>query len=215
MITTLLYALLSLDQTLAQFVAQYGQWVYVLLFAIIFIETGLVVFPFLPGDSLLFLSGTLAATTSLDIHLLALLLSIAAVTGDSVNYAIGRKVGERVYQWNDSRWYKKAYLTRTQKFYEKYGNLTIIIARFVPIVRTFAPFLAGVVSMPYPRFLTYNVIGGISWICALTYAGYFFGNIPVIKNNLSFIVLGIVIISLIPIGVSFVKERRSGGSSGG
>ena len=209
MITTLLFSLLALDQTLANFVAQYGTWVYALLFAVIFIETGLVIFPFLPGDSLLFIAGTLAATTELDVHLLVVLLALAAILGDSVNYAIGRKVGKRVYAWNDSRWYKRAYLERTQKFYDKYGNATIIIARFVPIVRTFAPFLAGVVAMPYTRFLTYNVTGGTLWICALVYLGYFFGNIPFIKNNLSFFVIGIVLISLIPIAVTYFKERAA------
>ncbi|MCL2872220.1 MAG: DedA family protein [Betaproteobacteria bacterium] len=209
MITTLLFSLLALDQTLANFVAQYGPWVYALLFAVIFIETGVVVLPFLPGDSLLFIAGTLAATTELDVHLLVVLLTLAAILGDSANYAIGRKVGKRVYGWKDSRWYKRAYLERTQKFYDKYGNATIIIARFVPIVRTFAPFLAGVVAMPYPRFLTYNVTGGTLWICALVYLGYFFGNIPFIKNNLSFFVIGIVLISLIPIAVTFFKERAA------
>ncbi|MDR2710191.1 MAG: DedA family protein [Burkholderiales bacterium] len=209
MITTLLFSLLTLDQTLANFVAQYGTWVYALLFVVIFIETGLVIFPFLPGDSLLFIAGTLAATTELDVHILVALLAMAAILGDSANYAIGRKVGKRVYTWKDSRWYKRAYLERTQHFYEKYGNMTIIIARFVPIVRTFAPFLAGVVTMPYPRFLAYNITGGVMWICALTYLGYFFGNIPFIKNNLSFFVIGIVIISAIPIAVTFFKERAA------
>ncbi len=207
MLTTLLYSLLALDQTLANFVAQYGTWVYALLFIVIFVETGLVVFPFLPGDSLLFIAGTLAASTELDVHLLVILLVTAAILGDSVNYAIGRKIGQRVYTWQDSRWYKRVYLMRTQMFYEKYGNMTIIIARFVPIVRTFAPFLAGVVTMPYPRFLTYNVVGGTLWICSLVYLGYFFGNIPFIKDNLSFFVIGIVLVSIIPIAVTFFKER--------
>ncbi|MCL2308774.1 MAG: DedA family protein [Proteobacteria bacterium] len=209
MITTLLFSLLALDQTLANFVAQYGTWVYALLFLVIFVETGLVIFPFLPGDSLLFIAGTLAASTELDVHILVILLVTAAILGDSVNYAIGRKIGQRVYAWQDSRWYKRAYLIRTQKFYEKYGNMTIIIARFVPIVRTFAPFLAGVVTMPYPRFLTYNITGGTLWICSLVYLGYFFGNIPFIKNNLSFFVIGIVLVSIIPIAVTYFKERAA------
>jgi membrane-associated protein len=214
MITTLLFSLLALDQTLAAFVAQYGTWVYVLLFMVIFAETGLVIFPFLPGDSLLFIAGTLAATTELDVHILVALLAAAAIIGDSVNYAIGRKIGQRVYTWQDSRWYKRAYLMRTQRFYEKYGNMTIILARFVPIVRTFAPFLAGVVAMPYPRFLTYNITGGLLWICSLVYLGYFFGNIPFIKNNLSFFVIGIVIVSVIPIIITYFKERAAAKKQG-
>ncbi len=213
MITTLIYGFLTLDDTLAVFVSQHGNWVYLLLFMVIFIETGLVIFPFLPGDSLLFIAGTLAATTSLNVHYVVPLLMIAAILGDSVNYAIGRKIGERVYAWSDSRFYKRAYLMRTQMFYDKYGSATIIIARFVPIVRTFAPFLAGVVAMRYPRFLMYNIIGGTLWICSLTYLGYFFGNIPFIKDNLSFFVIGIVIISVIPIVVTYFKERREKATS--
>lgn len=213
MITTLIYGFLTLDDTLAVFVAQYGHWVYLLLFTIIFIETGLVVFPFLPGDSLLFIAGTLAATTTLNVHMVVPLLMAAAILGDSVNYMIGRKIGERVYTWSDSRFYKRAYLDRTQMFYDKYGSATIIIARFVPIVRTFAPFLAGVVAMSYPRFLTYNIVGGTLWICSLVYLGYFFGNIPFIKDNLSFFVIGIVVISVIPIIVTYFKEKRAGASS--
>ncbi|MCL2297217.1 MAG: DedA family protein [Proteobacteria bacterium] len=212
MITTLLFSLLTLDQTLANFVAQYGVWVYALLFIIIFAETGFVIFPFLPGDSLLFIAGTVAAATVLDVHTIVILLITAAILGDSVNYAIGRKIGQRVYTWQDSRWYKRAYLMRTQMFYEKYGSMTIIIARFVPIVRTFAPFLAGVVAMSYPRFLTYNIVGGVLWITSLVYLGYFFGNIPFIKNNLSFFVFGIILISLIPIIVTYLKEKRAGRS---
>lgn len=212
MITTLIYGFLTLDDTLTVFVAQHGHWVYLLLFAIIFIETGLVVFPFLPGDSLLFIAGTLAATTMLNVHIIVPLLMAAAIIGDSVNYMIGRKIGERVYTWRDSRFYKRAYLKRTQRFYEKYGHATIIIARFVPIVRTFAPFLAGVVAMSYPRFLTYNIIGGVLWVGLLVYLGYFFGNIPFIKDNLSFFVIGIVVISVIPIIVTYIKERRAGAS---
>ncbi|MDR0247409.1 MAG: DedA family protein [Burkholderiales bacterium] len=215
MITTLLFSLLALDQTLAHFVAQYGVWVYALLFLVIFVETGLVIFPFLPGDSLLFIAGTLAAGTELDVHILVALLITAAILGDSVNYAIGRKIGQRVYTWQDSRWYKRAYLVRTQMFYEKYGSMTIIIARFVPIVRTFAPFLAGVVAMSYPRFLTYNVTGGVLWITSLVYLGYFFGNIPFIKNNLSFFVIGIILISLIPIIVTYFKEKEAGKQGAG
>jgi membrane-associated protein len=209
MITTLLFSLLALDQTLANFVAQYGVWVYALLFIIIFAETGLVIFPFLPGDSLLFIAGTVAAGTVLDVHIIVVSLITAAILGDSVNYAIGRKIGQRVYTWQDSRWFKRAYLMRTQMFYEKYGSMTIIIARFVPIVRTFAPFLAGVVAMSYPRFLTYNVVGGVLWITSLVYLGYFFGNIPFIKDNLVFFVLAIVLVSITPMIYTYFKERRA------
>ncbi|MDR0770345.1 MAG: DedA family protein [Burkholderiales bacterium] len=209
MVTTFLFSLLVLDQTLANFVAQYGTWVYVLLFVIIFAETGFVIFPFLPGDSLLFVAGAVAASTMLDVHLIVVLLMTAAILGDSVNYAIGRKIGQRVYTWPDSRLFKRAYLVRTQMFYDKYGSMTIVIGRFVPIVRTFAPFLAGVVAMPYPRFLTYNIAGGVLWICSLVYLGYFFGNIPFIKNNLTFFVIGIVIVSVIPIIVTYFKERAA------
>ncbi|MDR1529997.1 MAG: DedA family protein [Burkholderiales bacterium] len=209
MITTLIYAFLTLDDTLAIFVAQYGELVYALLFAVIFVETGLVIFPFLPGDSLLFIAGTLAAATTLNAHIVVILLVGAAVLGDSVNYMIGRKIGEKVYTWRDSRFFKRAYLYRTQMFYDKYGSATIIIARFVPIVRTFAPFLAGVVAMPYPRFLIFNIVGGTLWVCSLVYLGYFFGNIPFIKDNLSFFVIGIVFVSIIPIIVTYFKERRN------
>ncbi|MDR0250799.1 MAG: DedA family protein [Burkholderiales bacterium] len=208
MITTLLFSLLTLDQTLANFVAQYGVWVYALLFIIIFAETGLVIFPFLPGDSLLFVAGAIAASTMLDVHLIVVLLMAAAILGDSVNYAIGRKIGQRVYTWRDSRWFKRAYLDRTQRFYDRFGSMTIVICRFVPIVRTFAPFLAGVVAMSYPRFLTYNIVGGVIWITSLVYLGYFFGNIPFVKNNLPFFVIGIIIVSVIPIIVAYFKERR-------
>jgi membrane-associated protein len=212
MITTLLFSLLALDQTLANFVAQHGVWVYALLFVIIFAETGLVIFPFLPGDSLLFISGTVAAGTELDVHIIVALLIAAAILGDSVNYAIGRKIGQRVYTWQDSRLFKRAYLDRTQRFYDKFGSMTIVIGRFVPIVRTFAPFLAGVIAMPYPRFLTYNIVGGVIWITSLVYLGYFFGNIPFIKNNLAFFVIGIVLVSITPMIVTYFRERRGQGS---
>jgi membrane-associated protein len=208
-LTTLFYSLLALDQTLAQIASQYGHWVYALLFAIIFAETGLVVFPFLPGDSILFIAGTIVAAASLNVHVLVVLLTAAAVLGDSVNYAIGHYIGPKVFDRPDSRWFKQEHLRRTQAFYDKYGGVTIIIGRFVPIIRTFAPFLAGVAGMSYRRFLSFNVIGAVAWISSLIYAGYLFGNIPWVKDNLTLIVIGIVIVSLIPAAITFLKERQA------
>ena len=209
MLTSLFYAIFSLDETLASFVAEYGPWVYALLFAIIFAETGLVVTPFLPGDSILFVAGAVVASADLNVHLLVGLLIFAAVLGDSVNYSIGHYIGPRVFEKPDSRWFKQEHLRRTQAFYDKYGGVTIIIGRFVPIVRTFAPFLAGVAGMSYRRFFAYNVIGGIVWVASLVYAGFVFGNIPWVKDNLTFIVIGIVVVSLIPVATTFLKERRA------
>jgi membrane-associated protein len=209
MLTTLFYALLGLDQSLTNYAAQYGPWLYAILFLVIFAETGLVVFPFLPGDSILFIAGTVVATADLNVHVLVALLFVAAVVGDSVNYAVGNYIGPRVFDKPDSRWFKQEHLRRTQAFYDRYGGVTIIIGRFVPIIRTFAPFLAGVAGMTYRRFLSYNVIGAGLWICLLVYAGYMFGNIPWVKQNLSFIVLGIVIVSLLPAVTTFLRERRS------
>jgi membrane-associated protein len=209
MLTTLVYSLFALDQSLANLAGQYGAWIYAILFVVIFAETGLVVFPFLPGDSILFISGTIVATAGLDVHLLVGVLIAAAIAGDSVNYAVGHFIGPRVYDKPDSRWFKQDHLRRTQAFYDKYGGVTIIIGRFVPIIRTFAPFLAGVAGMTYRRFLSYNVIGGVLWISLLVYAGYLFGNIPWVKHNLSLIVIGIVIVSLIPAVSTYMKERRA------
>jgi len=209
MLTTLFYSLLALDQTVAELAGQYGHWLYVLLFLIIFAETGLVVFPFLPGDSILFIAGTVVATAGLNVHLLVALLIVAAVLGDTVNYSVGHYIGPRAFDKPDSRWFKQAHLRRTQDFYERYGGITIIIGRFVPIVRTFAPFLAGVAGMTYRRFISYNVIGGVAWISSLVYAGYVFGNIPWVKRNLTLIVLTIVAISLLPAISTFIKEHRS------
>jgi len=209
MLTTLFYSLLALDQTVTQIASQHGHWLYLLLFVIIFAETGLVVFPFLPGDSILFIAGTVVATAGLNVHLLVALLIVAAILGDTVNYSIGRYIGPRAFDKPDSRWFKQAHLRRTQEFYERYGGVTIIIGRFVPIVRTFAPFLAGVAGMTYRRFVSYNVIGGVAWISSLVYAGYVFGNIPWVKRNLTLIVLAIVAISLLPAISTFIKERRA------
>jgi membrane-associated protein len=212
MLTTLLYSLLALDQTLAELAAQHSWVLFVALFLVIFAETGLVVFPLLPGDSLLFLAGTVAAASGIGVHLLALVLFIAAVAGDSVNYGVGHFLGPKVFKLPPdsrlSRWLKPEYLERTHRFYEKYGGFTVIICRFVPIVRTFAPFLAGVGAMTYRRFLAYNVIGAAVWVASLVYAGFLFGNIPWVKENLTFIVLAIVGISLLPVVVQWLRERR-------
>jgi membrane-associated protein len=208
MLTTLFYSLLALDQTLAGIAAQYGPWLYALLFLVIFAETGLVVFPFLPGDSILFIAGTVVATAGLDVHVLVVVLIVAAILGDTVNYSIGHYIGPKVFERPDSRWIRQEHLRRTQAFYDKYGGVTIIIGRFVPIIRTFAPFLAGVAGMSYRKFLSFNVIGGVLWITSLVYAGYLFGNIPWVKDNLTLIVIGIVVVSLIPAVSTFIREHR-------
>ena len=209
MLTTIVYSLLSLDQTVANLAGNYGPWVYAILFLVIFAETGLVVFPFLPGDSILFIAGTVIAVAGLDVPVLVLVLALAAILGDSVNYGIGHFIGPKVFHEPESCWFKREYLLRTQAFYDRYGGVTIIIGRFVPIIRTFAPFLAGVAGMSYRRFLAYNVIGGCLWIGLLVYAGYLFGNIPWVKSNLSLIVIAIVIVSLLPAVTTFLSERRA------
>ena len=212
MITTLLYSLLALDQSLSALAAQHAWLMFAALFIVIFAETGLVIFPLLPGDSLLFVAGTVAAASGVNVHLLALTLLIAAVLGDSVNYSIGHFIGPKVLshprETRLGRWLKPEYMDRTHRFYEKYGGFTIIIGRFVPVVRTFAPFLAGVGQMRYRKFLAYNVIGGTAWVGLLLYTGYLFGNIPWVKNNLAWIVLGIIVVSLLPIAFQWIKERR-------
>ena len=205
----LVQAVLSLDETLARLAAEHGRWLYGLLFAVIFAETGLIVTPFLPGDSLLFVAGTVVATANagLDVHVMVALLISAAILGDNLNYWVGRWIGPKVFE-RESRWIRREYLLRTQAFYDRYGPVTIMIGRFIPIVRTFAPFLAGVAAMRYPRFLAYEVAGSIVWVGSLVYAGYLFGNIPWVKSNLTWIVIGIVIVSVLPAVITFVKERR-------
>jgi len=196
-----------LDRHLAEVLHDYGTWTYLILFGIIFCETGLVVTPLLPGDSLLFAAGSFAAIGSLNPHWLFLLLSAAAVLGDTVNYWIGAAVGPRAFS-GEVRLLKKEYLDRTHRFYEKYGGKTIILARFVPIVRTFAPFVAGIGAMSYGRFIVYNVVGGLAWVALFVYGGYFFGTRPWVKRNFSLVIVAIVVISVMPMVVEFVRARR-------
>jgi membrane-associated protein len=200
---------LHLDKYLAEVIPQLGIFSYLLLFLIIFMETGLVVTPFLPGDSLLFAAGALAAIHGgLDIVTLCIILPLAAVLGDTVNYWIGHYIGPRAFSGN-VRFLKKEYLDKTHAFYEKYGGKTIILARFVPIVRTFAPFVAGVGEMTYSHFITYNFVGGIIWALMFTLFGYFFGNLPFIQENFSFVVIAIILISILPAVYEFIKSRRA------
>ena len=200
---------LHIDAHLEPLLTQYGAWVYLILFVIIFCETGLVVTPFLPGDSLLFAAGALAAATgALNPVLLFLILAVAAIAGDTVNYYIGRFFGNKIFDMN-LPFVKREYLDRTHEFYEKYGGKTIILARFVPIVRTFAPFVAGVGSMTYSRFITYNVVGGIIWIALFVFGGYLIGNIPLIKNNFSIVTVLIILISVTPMVIEVLRSRRA------
>jgi len=201
--------ILHLDKHLDTVIRTYGLWTHLLLFLIIFCETGLVVTPILPGDSLLFATGTFAALGSLSLTWTVVSLSIAAVAGDTVNYWVGHLVGPKVFTQQTSRFFKKEYLDRTHQFYERYGGKTIIIARFVPIIRTFAPFVAGIGSMTYVRFILYNVVGGVGWIMILILAGYFFGNVPMVKRNFSLVILAIIIISILPGVVEFIRQRRA------
>jgi membrane-associated protein len=216
MVTTLIYSLFALDQTLAGLAAQHAWLLFAALFIVIFAETGLVIFPLLPGDSLLFLAGTVVAASGINVHLLVVTLFVAAVLGDSVNYSVGRFVGPKVFNRpQDSilgRFLKPQYLERTRHYYAKYGGFTIVIGRFVPIVRTFAPFVAGIGRMAYGRFLAYSVGGGILWVGVCIGAGYAFGNIPVVKENFSIVVLLIIAISLLPIAIEWLKHRKGSGT---
>ena len=199
---------LHLDVFLSQVVAEYGTWTYLLLFGIIFCETGLVVTPFLPGDSLLFTAGALAAATSLNLWAVLGLLSFAAILGDNVNYWIGRAVGPKVFT-QGHRLLNPEHLERTHRFYEKYGGKTVIMARFVPIVRTFSPFVAGVGSMTYARFLAYDVFGGVLWISVCALSGYFFGNLPFVRKNFSLVILGVIFVSILPGIIEYLRHRRA------
>lgn len=198
--------ILHVDQHLIEFVQNYGMWVYAILFLIIFVETGLVVMPLLPGDSLLFAAGAIAATGALDPVALSVLLFFAAVMGDSLNYQIGHYIGPRVFNLK-SRFINREHLLKTQAFFEKHGGKTIIFARFMPIIRTFTPFIAGVGSMKYSRFLMFNMVGGAAWILSFIWLGYFFGNLPVIKDNFTYVIFAIIGISLLPAVIEFVRHH--------
>jgi membrane-associated protein len=208
LIHTLVDFILHLDRHLAEIIAQYGVWTYLILFLIVFAETGLVITPFLPGDSLLFAAGTFAGLGSLDPWLTFLLLGIAAVAGDTLNYWVGRYVGPRAFS-GTIRWLRKDYLDQTRAFYEKHGGKTIVLARFIPIIRTFAPFVAGVGEMKYGRFLAYNVFGGVVWVGLFVFAGYLLGNIPVVRQNFTAVIMGIIVISVLPIVFEWWKRRRA------
>jgi len=199
---------LHLDRYLSAIIQQYGLWTYAILFAVIFIETGFVVMPFLPGDSLLFAAGTFAALGALKVGWLIALLAAAAIIGDTVNYWIGHFLGPKVFSKEKARFFKKEHLDRTHAFFEKYGGKTIIIARFVPIVRSFAPLVAGIGRMSYGKFIAFNVIGGVGWVVLLTGAGYFFGNIPIVRKNFSLAILAIIALSTVPIVTEFLRHRK-------
>lgn len=200
---------IHLDRHLAAFVAQHGAWVYALLFAIVFVETGLVIWPFLPGDSLLFVTGAIAAAGGMDIGVVMAVLIAAALTGDNVNYAIGRWVGPRVFHFEQSRWFSPAHLKRAHAFYERHGGKTIILARFIPVVRTYVPFVAGIGAMPYGRYIGFCVAGALIWVVSLCSAGYFFGNLPIVKKNLSLVIGLIVLASIAPAIVAWFRSRRA------
>ncbi|GFN45591.1 MULTISPECIES: DedA family protein [Candidatus Regiella] len=203
--------ILHIDVHLAELVAQYGVWVYGILFLILFCETGLVVTPFLPGDSLLFAAGALATLPSndLNVHLMVALMLIAAITGDALNYTLGRRFGKKLFQDPTSKIFRQVYLDKTHLFYEKYGAKTIILARFAPIIRTFAPFIAGMGKMSYRHFTAYNVIGALVWVMSFTYAGYLFGNLPIVQKNLKLFIVMIIILSILPAILEIYRHRRA------
>ena len=198
---------LHLDRHLGEIIRAYGTWTYLILGLVVFLETGVVATPFLPGDSLLFAAGAFAALGALDVTIVCVILSAAAILGDTVNYWIGRKIGPRVFKEN-VRFLKREHLMRTHAFYEKHGGKTIVLARFVPIVRTFAPFVAGIGSMSYRRFFAYNVFGGLLWVALFVLGGYFFGNLPVVKENFSLVILVIIVVSVLPLVIEYVRHRR-------
>ena len=204
---------LHLDKHLAVMVQQYGDWIYAILFAIIFSETGFVVTPFLPGDSLLFVAGALAALGGMDIMILIAVLLAAAALGNTLNYQIGRYLGPKVFQWENSRFFNKAALMKTHLFYETHGGKTLVISRFLPLFRTFAPFVAGIGAMTWARFTFFNLIGAFGWVVSLTLAGYFFGNLPWVQRNLSAVIIGIIAISMIPVVIGWWQHRKESASS--
>jgi membrane-associated protein len=197
-----------LDRHLVWLIQNFGGWAYLVVFLVVFCETGLVVTPILPGDSLLFGLGALAAVGGLNVDWLFLLLCVAAIAGDTVNYMVGHYVGPRVFQEDTSRFFKREYLERTHRFYEKHGGKTIVIARFIPIIRTFAPFVAGIGSMTYSHFIVYNVTGGILWVAVFIFGGYYFGNLPVVRQNFTLVIVAIIIISVLPGVIEFLRQRR-------
>ena len=201
--------ILHVDVHLKELFEHYGVWVYAILFLIIFCETGLVVFPFLPGDSLLFVAGALAATGGMDIWVLCGVLLTAAVLGDNVNYWIGHHIGPKVFRWENSRFFNRSAFDKTHSYFESHGGKTIIIARFLPLLRTFAPFVAGVARMTYSRFVGLDFLGGFIWIFSLTWLGYGFGNMPLVKKNLTVVILAIIAISLLPVFIGWLKSRRA------
>ena len=200
---------LHLDKHLAVLVQHYGLWIYAILFAIIFSETGFVVTPFLPGDSLLFVAGALAALGGMDIGVLIAVLIAAAALGNMLNYQIGRFLGPKVFQWENSRFFNKVALEKTHAFYEKHGGKALVLSRFLPLFRTFAPFVAGIGAMTYARFTLFNLIGAALWAGSLTLAGYFFGNLPWVQQNLTAVILGIVVVSLIPVAIGWLRQRKA------
>lgn len=214
LLTALVDIVLHLDVHLAALTAQYGTWIYAILFLIIFCETGLVVFPFLPGDSLLFVAGALAATGGMDIWTLCAVLLTAAVLGDNVNYWIGHHLGPKVFRWENSRLFNRKAFDKTHAYFESHGGKTIIIARFLPLLRTFAPFVAGVARMTYPRFVGLDFLGGFIWIFSLTWLGYGFGNLPEVKKNLSLVIIGIIAVSLLPVAIGWLRGRRAQAAQG-
>ena len=209
LLTQFIDIVLHLDTHLVAMVQEYGVWVYAILFAIIFAETGFVVTPFLPGDSLLFVAGAVAASGAMNVHLLVALLVLAAVAGNTVNYAIGRWLGKRFFTDRGSRWLNPKHLDKAHAFYEHHGGKAVIISRFLPIVRTYIPFVAGLGAMDPGRFTAFNVAGGVLWVASLAYAGYFFGNIPWIKGNLTLIIIGIIVVSLVPVVWAWMKSRKT------
>ena len=206
--------ILHIDQHLTELAAQYGAWIYGILFLIIFCETGLVVMPLLPGDSLLFAAGSIAAIGKMNIHLMVVLLIIAAILGDAVNFVIGKYFGEKLFSNPNSKIFKQSHLQKTQQFYAKHGGKTIIMARFIPIVRTFAPFVAGMGHMSYHHFLAYNVIGGVLWVTLFSYLGYFFGNLPIVKDNLSLVLIAIIVLSVLPGIIEIIRHKRAANKAG-
>jgi membrane-associated protein len=208
LLTHLIDLFVHLDQHLSRVISEYGVWTHLILFLIVFCETGLVVTPFLPGDSLLFAAGTFAALGALDVRLVLLMLMIAAIVGDTLNYWVGAYIGPRAFR-GDIRFLRKEYLDRTHAFYEKHGGKTIILARFIPIIRTFAPFVAGVGAMSYPKFILYNVVGAVLWVMSFVLGGYFFGNIPAVRENFTLVILAIVALSVMPVVREALRARRS------